>query len=268
MLFNLYISTLYQTLQDQGSGPEVIRYADDTSVYKSYPADIAEKESATVKGLEVDIELTKKWMAENRLKMNDTKTEYIVFGNNVQLAKCHHQGIRIGEETILKSNMIRLLGVHLDTQITLKEHIKMKSAKATYNLHTICELRNVLSKDTTKSLVYAIVSSHMDYCNSVMAGLPMETLKPLQRIQNLAAKLVCRQNHWDSAMGALKSLHWLNIEDRILLKVLCIVYRCVNKQGPEFLNEMFNMKETTRTLRSNKQNYLDIPVTKYKSYGD
>ena len=77
-------------------------------------------------------------------------------------------------------------------QVTLKEHIKMKSAKAAYNLHTIRELRNVLSKDTTKLLVYAIVSSHMDYCNSVMAGLPMETLKPLQRIQNLVAKLVCR----------------------------------------------------------------------------
>ena len=59
VLFNLYISTLYQTPQDQGSGSEVIRYADDTSVYKSYPADIAAKESATVKGLEVDIELTK-----------------------------------------------------------------------------------------------------------------------------------------------------------------------------------------------------------------
>ena len=108
----------------------------------------------------------------------------------------------------------------------------------------------------------------MDYCNSVMARLPMETLKPLQRIQNLAAKLVCRQNHWDSAMEALKSPHWLNIEDRILFKVLCIVYRCVNKQGPEFLNEMFNKKESTRTLRSNNQNYLDIPVTKCKSYGD
>ena len=137
VLFNLYISTLYQRLQDQGSGSEVIGYADDTSVYKSYPADIAGKESATVKGLEVDIELTKKWMAENRLKMNDTKTEYIVFGNNVQLAKCHHQGIRIGKENILKSNMIRLLGVHLDMQVSLKEHIKMKSAKAAYNLHTI-----------------------------------------------------------------------------------------------------------------------------------
>ena len=192
VLFNLYISTLYQTLQDKGSGSEVIGYADDTSVYKSYPADIAEKESAIVEGLEVDIKLTKKWMAENRLKMNDTKTEYIVFGNNVQQAKCHHQGITIGEETILKSNMIRLLGVHLDMQVTLKEHIKMKSAKVAYNLHTVCELRNVLSKHTTKSLVYAIVSSHMDYCNSVMTGLPMETLKPLQRIQNLAAKLVCR----------------------------------------------------------------------------
>ena len=69
-------------------------------------------------------------------------------------------------------------------------------------------------------------------------------------------------------MEALKSLHWLNTEDRILFKVLCIVYRCVNKQGPEFLNEMFNIKAPTRTLRPNAQNYLDLPLTKCKSYGD
>ena len=106
VLFNLYISTLYQTLQDQGSGVEVIGYADDTSAYKSYPADISAKESAMVMGLELDIKLTKQWMAENRLKMNDTKTEYIVFGNNVWLAKCHHHGIKISKETICNSNKI------------------------------------------------------------------------------------------------------------------------------------------------------------------
>ena len=38
------------------------------SMYKSYPADIVEKETATVEDLEIDIKLTKKWMAENRLK--------------------------------------------------------------------------------------------------------------------------------------------------------------------------------------------------------
>ena len=192
VFFNLYISTLYQSLQDQGSGAEVIRYADDTSAYKLYPPDSSAKESVMVTGVEPDITLTKQWMAENRLKMNDTKTEYIVFGNNVQLAKCHHHDIKIGERTICKSNKIRLLGVHLDMQVTLKEHIKLESAKVAYNLHTIHELWKVLSKDTTKSLVYAIVSSHMDYCNSMIAGLPTETLKPLQRIQNLAAKPVCR----------------------------------------------------------------------------
>ena len=112
VLFNLHISTLYQTLQDQGSGAEVIGYADDTFAYKSYPADSSAKESVMVMGLELDIELTKQWMAENRLKMNDTKTEYIVLGNNVQLAKYHHHGIKISEETIHKSNKIRLLEVH------------------------------------------------------------------------------------------------------------------------------------------------------------
>ena len=130
VLFNLYISTLYQTLQDKGSGAEVIRYADDTSAYKSYPADSSAKESATVMGLELDIELTKQWMAENRLKMNDTKMEYIVFGNNVQLATCHHHGIKIGEETICKSNKIRLLGVHLDMQVTLKQTHQVKKCKS------------------------------------------------------------------------------------------------------------------------------------------
>ena len=87
VLFNLYTSTLYQTLQDQDSGAEVIRYADDTSAYKSYPADSSAKESVMVTGLEFDIKLTKQWMAENRFKMNGTKTEYIVFGNNVQLGQ-------------------------------------------------------------------------------------------------------------------------------------------------------------------------------------
>ena len=59
----------------------MIGYADDTSAYKSYPADSSAKESATVMGLELDIKLTKQWIAENGLKRNDTKMEYIVFGN-------------------------------------------------------------------------------------------------------------------------------------------------------------------------------------------
>ena len=75
VLFNLYISTLYQVLQDQGSGAEVIGYADDTSAYKLYAADSSAKESAMVTGLELDIKLTKQWMAKNRLQMNDAKTE-------------------------------------------------------------------------------------------------------------------------------------------------------------------------------------------------
>ena len=79
VLFNLYISTLYQTLQDQGSGAEVIGYADDTSAYKWYPVDSSAKESAMVMGLELDIKLTKQRMAENRLKMNDTKTVYCIW---------------------------------------------------------------------------------------------------------------------------------------------------------------------------------------------
>ena len=56
----------------------------------------------------------------------------------------------------------------------------------------IRQIRNYVTQEVMAQLVTSLVISRLDYCNSVLAGLPTSTLAPLQRVQNAAARLVLR----------------------------------------------------------------------------
>ena len=53
--------------------------------------------------------------------------------------------------------------------------------------------RKFLTDDETKMLMYSNVLSHLDYGNSILVNLPKATLKPLQTMQNYAAKITCNK---------------------------------------------------------------------------
>ena len=92
-------------------------------------------------------------MRLNRLKMNDKKMEFIMFGNNRQLDKCTTKEITIGEDVIQRAEVIKLLGVKLNKNISFKENIMDKCRKVTLNLHNIRKIRNSLDSENTKNLI-------------------------------------------------------------------------------------------------------------------
>ena len=49
-----------------------------------------------------------------------------------------------------------------------------------------------LTVDATRTLVVSLVLSRIDYCSSLLAGLPLSLISKLQRVQNCAARLVVR----------------------------------------------------------------------------
>ena len=121
--------------------------------------------------------------------MNDQKTKFTMYGNNVQLSKCSTKHIKIGDEIIGDSDMINLLGIDIDNNLSFKEHIKKKCKVAMYNLHNIRSLCEHLNTKTIQTLIYGLVTSHLDYINAIFSTLPASTIRPLIRAQNLAAKL-------------------------------------------------------------------------------
>ena len=93
-------------------------------------------------------------MCLNRLKMNDQKTMFIMYDNNIQLSKCSTKHIEIGDEIIGCSDMINLLVIYMDNNLTFKEHIKKKCNVAMYDLHNIRSLSGQLNSKTTQTLIY------------------------------------------------------------------------------------------------------------------
>ena len=88
------------------------------------------------------------------------------------------------------------------------------------NFYKIRSIRHLLDVDTTANLCLSLCLSHMDYCNSILYGLPDMTISKMQRLQNMCAHLVLSIPKWHSAKQCLMDLHWLSIHQRIAHKIL------------------------------------------------
>ena len=97
-------------------------------------------------------------------------------------------------------------------------------------------------------MVLSLVISHLDYANSLQYGLPKSNIKPMQCIQNLAAKLVLKRDNYSSSMDALKGLHWLLVKYRIMFKCYCICFKVVNKQAPKYFKICLSPERHLETL--------------------
>ena len=139
-----------------------------------------------------------------------------------------------------------------------------------YNLYSIRSLRQHLNNKTTQTLIYGLVTSHLDYMNAIYSTLPASITKPLNKIQNLAAKLVLNNRDKEiSSSKAKQALHWLPIRERSIYKCLSILQPCVHGRGPGIISNLIKTKTSRRSLRSNSlKHMLDIPKTNRATYGD
>ena len=132
----------------------------------------------------------KAWMYSNRLRMNNGKTEFILFGSRSQLTKCTTEVVDVIGTEVSRSESIHYLGVWLDQYMSLKSHITKKCTTAVLSFQKIKLIRRYLTKDAATTLVLGLVISHIDYCSSILYGLPDCDINKFQRIQNMSAKLV------------------------------------------------------------------------------
>jgi hypothetical protein len=86
--------------------------------------------------------------------------------------------------------------------------------------------------------------------NAVYNGLPDCTLKKLQRVQNMAAKVVLGRRKRDSSMAGLFELHWLPVVFRIQYKLCMLVYKCLTNSAPDYLKSLIKKKVSRPGLRS------------------
>ena len=149
----------------------------------------------------------KNWMVKKRPKLNDDKTECMLFGTENTL-KNYEQFQHI------------MLGVYIDSNLTMKNQISNTVKVCNHHLRNIAFIRKCLNDDTLKMLIHNHVTSRLDYCNSIYYRLPNILLKKLQNIQNRAARLIKKIPLRERITPALIELHWLPMKARIIYKDL------------------------------------------------
>ena len=120
-----------------------------------------------------------------------------------------------------------------------------------------CQLRRLgkihpfFSTDAANKPAVCFVLTRLDYCNSLLAGLPDNRLNKLQRIQNHAARIVLRKPRHVSATSLLRTLHWLPVKARIQYKIACLCFQCLSHNTmPPYLSDLLHPYQPPRTLHS------------------
>ncbi|XP_058603600.1 uncharacterized protein LOC131522248 [Onychostoma macrolepis] len=210
--------------------------------------------AARISGCLADISA---WMKEHHLQLNLAKTELLVLPATPTLQ--HDFTIQLGSSTITPSTSVRNLGVIFDDQLTFKDHIAKTARSCRFALYNIRKIRPFLTEHAAQLLVQALVISRLDYCNALLAGLPSNTVKPLQMIQNAAARLVFNEPKRAHVTPLFISLHWLPVAARIKFKTLMLAYRTTTGSAPVYLHSLLTNYIPSRNLRSASERRLVVP---------
>ena len=172
-------------------------YADDHQFYESYSVQ-PEIEKRVVRDMELKLDEVRDWMTSNRLKMNDSKTEAIIFGQKAELKSSNCKSIKVGDADIEIAEMVNYLGAPYDSDMSMRTMISEKCRKMNMNIHNIRRIRKYIDNDTCKTMVHALVISHLDYANVLLYGLPDTEIGKLDALQTMAAKLILNKGRRDS----------------------------------------------------------------------
>ena len=207
----------------------------------------------------------KTWMMENQLKLNDDKTEALLFplSSSLKPTVSLPDSIILGSDNIPFSDSASNLGFILDLKLSMKKHVIKICQTAYFELKRSSSFRRFLTEDTTKTPVISYILSRLDYCNCLLMGTSNCVIQSLQKIQNFAARLVLLAPCHHHLTPLLEKLHWLPISERINYKVACMCFSAISGCGPAYLSELLHVYTPSRTLHPSSDTHM-LEIQQYK----
>ena len=261
LLYIIYSSKLFNIIERHL--PNSRCYVDDSQIYLSLKRDDLSCQQDAIAAIQNCIDDIHLWMEHDKLLLNNEKTECLVIGTQQQLSKVNISSITVGNTAIMKSSVVKNLGSYIDDKLSMNSHINKVCNTSFYYLHNIKRIRKHLSRDSSETLIHAFVSSRLDYCNSLLYGLPQVEIDKIQRVQNVAARLIFEQPKFCHITLVLSQFHWLPIKYRIEFKILLTTFKAIHGMAPDYICKLISRRKSTGySLRSSKKVMLEVPSGK------
>lgn len=200
------------------------------------------------------------WFCFNGLAINPNKSEAILFGSCQRLRSFPSlSSVDLAGTAVPLLDTVKTLGVTLDSKLTFRPHITNLCKSCFYHIRAIRHIRSALTKNMSQTIACSLVSSRLDYANSLFVGVSDLELKRLQRIQNSLARVVMRVPLRTCSSVLLHELHWLPVEFRIKFKLACLTYKALSTSTPTYIHALLTPYIPPRCLRSSSTGLLAEP---------
>ena len=144
---------------------------------------------------------------------------------------------------------VKILGVIFDLDNSFDNHVAKVCRACCYHLCDLRRIRKFLSVETAILLANAMVSSCLDYCNSLLYGVGKSNRDKLQRVQNDLCRIIFRLDKMSHVTHFLKKLHWLPIQHCIFFKYNLLVFKAINLSQSPYLSALIRSSSLTHGNR-------------------
>ena len=248
----MYVSPIAEVIASHGV--QFHQYADDTQLY------VAVKSDSDIKKLEDCTVAVRDWFTTNGMLLNPDKSEVLLVARKANAEKfACGSGVCVAGSSIAFSVQLKSLGVVLDQNLSFDQHVSNIVKSSNFNIRALRHIRPLLDKSVANTMACSIVSTRLDYCNSLLYGTSKGNIQRLQRIQNALARVVCGTKKHDHIKPVLRDLHWLPVPQRIEYKVALITHKVLSTDQPQYLRSFVKEYIPTRQLRSEGQRLLSKP---------
>ena len=198
---------------------------------------------------------------DGQYKINDSKTEFIVFRSPQAKQDLSWLSVIVGDSIIQQSSKVRNLGIIFDQFLSFDDYVSSVCRSTHFHLRNNCRIRHLLSQNATAQLIHALISIRLDYCNSVLYNLPNNSILRLQRIQNQDARILTKTPRRDHITEVLIDLHWLTIEERIVYTLLILTFNAfIGHTAQLYLCELIEQQKSSANTRlANDAFLLKLP---------
>ena len=148
---------------------------------------------------------------------------------------------------------VRNLVVWFDAEFSFTEHVKRTGNACFLQMRDLCRIRQYVTPEVTVLAANALVSSYLDYCNSLFRGLSCFNLHKLQSIQNTLARIVTNHRKYAHVTPILKQLHWLPIKYRCMFKTETLVYKFLHSGSPSYFQPFLSLSSCSYSTRRSHQ---------------
>ena len=249
LLFLLYINDMHKV----SDLLHFIIFADDTNIFY-----LNDDPDTLVKVVNEELCKLNMWFKINKLSLNVSKSNFMVFGNKSMLPK----PVLLNNVPLTQVKVTKFLGVHIDSRFIWDKQINIVKRKLYNVIGVINRIKEKVDSDTLITIYNTLMLPHLSYCCEIWGNTYCSRLKDIVVLQKRAIRLVNKVDYKAHTSPIFKKYRVLKFNDLIDFNTCIIMYKASNNMLPVNVQGQFKKNKEVHSYGTRNQEKLHVKPVK------